>query len=200
VAALAATAGLIPAAAPAATTTAAAPAAASTPACPTSGLAVWMDTHGDGAAGSIHYTLNFTNLSGHPCTLEGSPGVSAAGLRGEQPGRPASGDHTGGPPAVRLANGATAAAVLAWNAIQTQPGPRCGQVTAAGLRVYPPGQFTSKVIPVPDSRMPQADHLHEHRAGTKTLSASHTGALITGLHVNSTWSTTRLHTGGLSWG
>ena len=44
VAALACTAGLIPAAALAATTTAAAPAAASTPACRTSGLVVWMDT------------------------------------------------------------------------------------------------------------------------------------------------------------
>jgi hypothetical protein len=149
VAALACTAGLIPAAALAATTTAAAPAAASTPACSTSGLIVWMDTHGDGAAGSIYYTLNFTNLSGHACTLDGSPGVSAVNLSGKQLGRPASGDYTGGPPAVRLANGATATALLAWNVFQTQPGPHCGQVTAAGLRVYPPNQFTSKVIPFP---------------------------------------------------
>ena len=75
--------------------------------------------------------------------------MSAVNLSGKQLGRPASGDYTGGAPAVRLANGATATAVLAWNVFQTQPGPHCGQVTAAGLRVYPPNQFTSKVIPFP---------------------------------------------------
>jgi hypothetical protein len=32
-----------------------------------------MDTQGGGAAGSIYYTLEFTNLSGQACTLHGSP-------------------------------------------------------------------------------------------------------------------------------
>jgi len=48
-----------------------------------------MDTQGDGAAGSVYYTLQFTNLSGHACTLRGYPGVSAVSLSGHQLGAPA---------------------------------------------------------------------------------------------------------------
>src|ERR1022692_3076667 len=78
--ALAAT--LIPVASLAATTSTAAGAAATAPRCATAGLVVWMDTNGDGAAGTIFYTLKFTNLSGHACTLFGHPGVSAVSLSG----------------------------------------------------------------------------------------------------------------------
>jgi hypothetical protein len=35
------------------------------------------------------YYLEFTNLSGHACTLAGYPGVSAVGLSGGQLGSPA---------------------------------------------------------------------------------------------------------------
>lgn len=148
-AAIACAAALIPVAALAATTATTAPAKASTPGCATSGLVIWMDTQGVGAAGTIYYTLNFTNLSGHACTLHGSPGVSAVNLAGHQLGRPARGDYSGDTRAVRLASGATATAVLGWSDVQTHSGGYCGQVTAAGLRVYPPNQFQSKVIPYP---------------------------------------------------
>ena len=87
---LACAAALAPAAALADTASLAAPAAqAGTPRCATSGLVVWMDTQGDGAAGSVYYTLQFTNLSGHACTLRGYPGVSAVSLSGHQLGAPA---------------------------------------------------------------------------------------------------------------
>jgi hypothetical protein len=36
-------------------------------------------------------------------------------------------------------------------------------------------------------------------AATSQPAGSHTGALIASLHVNATWSATRLHAGGLSW-
>src|ERR1700733_14616032 len=68
--------------------------AAGPPACQTGGLVTWLDTNGNGTAGSIFYTLNFTNLSGRRCTLRGYPGVSAVNLRGQQIGRPATRDTT----------------------------------------------------------------------------------------------------------
>ena len=59
---------------------------AATPRCASSGLVIWLETQGNGALGSIYYNLDFTNLSGHACTLVGYPGVSAVNLgRGCEP-------------------------------------------------------------------------------------------------------------------
>ncbi len=139
---------LTPAAALAATSSAAAAgAAASLPRCATSGLVVWMDTQGNGAAGSVYYTLEFTNLSGQTCTLHGSPGVSAVSLSGHQLGSPAGGDYSGDAPAVVLASGATAYAQLQYSDVIT--GNNLCKTLSAGLRVYPPNEFASKVIPFP---------------------------------------------------
>jgi hypothetical protein len=117
-AAAAGAAALIPVAALAgAASPAALVAAASTPACATGGLVVWI-SNVQGAAGTFYYTLNFTNLSGHACTLRGHPGVSTVNLSGSQIGRPARWGNPGNagharPRTVRLARGATATAVLA---------------------------------------------------------------------------------------
>src|SRR6266567_4369042 len=119
---------------------------AATPKCTTAGLVVWMDTNGDGAAGSIFYTLQFTNLSGHACTLFGHPGVIAVSLNGTRLGHAARWDGPA-PSQVRLANGATATAVLRYSDVIT--GNNHCQAAAAGLRVRPPGQTASKVIPFP---------------------------------------------------
>jgi hypothetical protein len=105
-----------------------------------------MDTNGEGAARSIFYTLKFANLSGHACTLDGHPGVSAVSLTGGRIGRPAAWDPPK-PHVVTLAAGATATAVLQYSTV-TVSNHRC-TATAAGLRVYPPGQTASKVIPFP---------------------------------------------------
>jgi len=161
-AAMACAAALIPAAALAATSAPGAPAVAATPACATSGLVVWLDVPaGNHFAGGAYYYLEFTNLSGHACVLRGSPGVSAVSLSGHQLGSPASGDYSGSAPAVMLATGATATAKLQIEdpgdfgnrclLAGPPPGPgRPGQLpTAAGLRVYPPNQFSAKVIPYP---------------------------------------------------
>lgn len=156
-AAIAGAAALIPVAALAAATAPAAP-AASTPGCATSGLVIWLNDIGGYAGGTGAY-IEFTNLSGHACTLRGTPGVSAVNLGGRQLGRAASGDYSGDTPAVRLASGATATAELLitdpGNLPQcfTGPPPRPGRgptfPTAAGLRIYPPNQLTSKVVPYP---------------------------------------------------
>jgi hypothetical protein len=125
VAGMACTAALMPVASLAATGS-----TASAPRCATSGLAVWANAdYGGGYAGGYYYTISFTNLSGHACTLQGYPGVSAVRLTGHQLGSPASWGSVK-PPVVRLANGATATARL--HIADTFRSP----VTAAGLRVY----------------------------------------------------------------
>jgi hypothetical protein len=147
---LACAAALAPAVAQAAAASPAAPAAvASTPRCATSDLVIWMQSDG-AAAGSVFYTLMFTNLSGHACTLDGHPGVSAASLTGRRVGSPASWSPPR-PRLVRLASGGTAYALLQYSDVVTGGGgPRpCHAVTAAGLRIFPPGRTASKIVPIP---------------------------------------------------
>lgn len=129
---------------------------ASTPACATSGLVVWLDTMGNGAAGTTYYNLEFTNLSGHACKLVGYPGVSGIGLSGRQLGSAASRDGAHAPATVTLASGTTvnmvgttATVILAITDVANFPAASCHPVTAAGLRVFPPNQRASKLIPFP---------------------------------------------------
>jgi hypothetical protein len=117
------------------------------PACTTSGLVIWL-TGGDAAAGTAYYKLEFTNLSGSTCTLVGYPGVSGVGLTGAQIGPSAIRAGTA-PSVVTVANGATATATLGIVDVGLYPKSKCGPVTAAGVRVYPPNQTRSKVVPVP---------------------------------------------------
>jgi len=160
--AVACAAALMPVAAFAAAGSATAPArAAGTPRCATASLVVWLDVPpGNRYAGGAAYYLEFTNLSGHACTLRGYPGVSAVSLGGRQLGSPAG----WGSPAtntIRLTSGATATAALqiadpgAYGNRCLLPPPwkqpwRPGTPpTAAGLRVYPPNQVVPKLIPYP---------------------------------------------------
>ncbi len=123
--------------------------AASVPRCATSGLVAWIDTNGDGTLGHIFYNLEFTNLSGHACTLRGYPGVSAVNLTGHRLGRPADRDTTTPVHPIHLANGQTVSALLRITDVGVLPAPSCGPTTAAGLRVYPPNQAASKIVPFP---------------------------------------------------
>jgi hypothetical protein len=108
-----------------------------------------MDTRGDGAAGSTFYKLKLTNLSGHTCTLYGFPGVSGVNLAGHQLGRAASRNHSRSSVTVTLANGQTAVTALQITNVGNYSPSACQPVTAAGLRVYPPGATASKVVPFP---------------------------------------------------
>jgi len=129
--------------------------AASTPACATSGLVIWLNQEGGGGAlGSVYYKLELTNFSGHACTLNGFPGVAAVNLAGRQLGLAATREQTpkkglvtlaGGPST--LTGGESATAIVRIIDVGALPG--CRPVVAAGLRVYPPGQTRSKVIPFP---------------------------------------------------
>jgi hypothetical protein len=125
--------------------------AASTPTCGTSRLVVWLDTSGNGAAGSVFYKLEFTNLSAHTCSLLGYPGVSAVDVSGRQLGSSASRDASRTPRVIRLLSGATVAAALRIVDTRNFSPSTCRPVTAAGLRIYPPNATNWKLIPFPFS-------------------------------------------------
>ena len=88
---------------------------------------------------------------GTPAPCGAIPGVSAVTLGGGHAGTPGGLGDPGDarPRAVRLANGATATAVLAVTDVYNYPASVCHRVTAAGLRATPPNQFTSKLVPYP---------------------------------------------------
>ena len=112
------------------------------PRCTASDLGVWLAVdQGNGAAGTIYYPLEFTNLSPHTCYLYGYPGVSALGRNGNRLGSPAGWGSLRGARIVNLAPGATAHTLLAYHdaVVTTESG--CDPVdSTANLQVYPPGQ------------------------------------------------------------
>jgi hypothetical protein len=116
--------------------------AVAVPACAAADLGVWVAvSQSDGAAGSIFYPLQFTNLSRHACAMRGFPGVSAIDRNGHQLGSPAGWDHTRPVRTVVLAAGATAHAVLRYGDVEVATAPGCHPVSSMfELRVYPPNQ------------------------------------------------------------
>lgn len=129
-------------AAPNATTASASP-------CQTPGLVIWLDTQGNGAAGSIYYKLRFTNLSAHACTLNGFPFINGVSLTGGLLGKRAGFDHSSAPHTVTINKGHTATATLRIVEAGNFPASSCKPTTAAGLRVFPPNQQRSKTVPFP---------------------------------------------------
>jgi hypothetical protein len=124
-------------------------AAAAAPKCPTSALRVWLGVPGDGAAGTTAYQLELSNVSQHPCTLSGFPGVSAAGLGGHQLGRSARRDHSDPSQLVTLRRGETAHAFLLIVDVAFFPASACHPVSAIGLRVFPPNDRAATVVSFP---------------------------------------------------
>ncbi len=132
------------------------------PLCMTPGLDVWLDTQGSGTAGSVYYALEFTNLSGRACSLDGYPYIYAVSIGGANLGSRASFDAVHPALPVVLARGATATAFLRVVDAANFPTASCREVTAAGLRVYPPNQTTYRIVPFP--------FLACSRVGTPSLS------------------------------
>ncbi len=122
--------------------------AASSPKCATSALVMWLNSEDSGTAGSFYYHLEIANLSGRTCTLAGYPGVSAVNLSGRQIGASARREVFQTPRPVTLAPEAQTTALIRVVDVGALP-TSCRPVTAAGFRVYPPGQTTSKVVPFP---------------------------------------------------
>ncbi len=99
---------------------------------------------GNGAAGTIYYSLDFTNTSSSACTMYGYPGVafvSAPG--GSQIGTPASRRGGTTPAVVTLAPGATAHATLAVSDVLIDNNCAGHQVQAKWVQVYPPDQYSA---------------------------------------------------------
>ena len=131
------------------------------PRCTTGDLDVWLNTSGNGAAGSSYYDLEFTNLSSHSCTVSGYPGVSALGTAGQQLGIAAGHNAQHAVTLITLTSGSanagrdgfqtgnTATLVLAITDAGNYSPSACHAVVATGLRVYPPDQTASKIVPYP---------------------------------------------------
>ena len=108
------------------------------PPCQSSGIDDWLDTNGNGTAGTIFYHLEFTNLSGQACTLQGFPFVFAVNLAGHQIGNGAVLDHAFPANMETVGNGKTIHAVLGIVDTGNFPTSACKPITAAGLEVFAP--------------------------------------------------------------
>ena len=115
------------------------------PSCTAADLGAWVAVdQGNGAAGSIYYPLQFTNLSRHACAMRGFPGVSAIDRNGHQLGSPAGWDRVVPARTVVLAAGRDGTHDPAVQRRQVTTAPGCHPVfTAFELRVYPPGQYSA---------------------------------------------------------
>jgi hypothetical protein len=116
------------------------------PLCTTSRLEVAAAPVG-GAAGSVHVDVVLTNAGEDPCTLAGYAGVSFVDADGTMIGSPALRDATVPGTGQVLAPGESVTAGLRIS--QAGNHPTCDARTATGLRVYPPENTESVVIPFP---------------------------------------------------
>ncbi len=109
--------------------------------CTAADLGVWVAADQmRGAMGTLYMPLEFTNLSGHTCTLHGFPRVSAMGKGGSPLGSSAAPDRAGRARTIRLTPGDTEYAMLEYNVVAAGNCPAADRATAFELRVYPPGQ------------------------------------------------------------
>jgi hypothetical protein len=112
---------------------------ATTPPCKGSSIEVWLGLNGDGAAaGTTFYPLEFTNdgFRTHTCYLAGKPTMYAINGKGQRIGPVLQGSTSG--PKIILKPGQTAFSRI--GIVQAGFIAGCGQATAAGLEVTPPGQ------------------------------------------------------------
>ena len=117
--------------------------------CATSDLSVRVGAS-NGAAGTIYYSLDFTNASSSSCFVEGYPGVSlvtAGSGSGSQIGADAKRVPVVTPKQIVLAPGQTANAQLGVAVAQNFPTSSCHPVTAHWLKVFPPDQTVAAYAP-----------------------------------------------------
>ena len=150
----------------------AAPTPTATKACSASGLVVWAgEEPGGGAAGSVYYRIELTNLSTATCTVDGYPKVNAVDLKGARIGAFAGHESGKAPKPVTLAPGQSATAQLRIVDALNFPADKCKATTAAGLRVAIPGGSGNKIAPLAFETCV--------RATTKTLTVAPVQATFT---------------------
>ncbi|PXY37580.1 DUF4232 domain-containing protein [Prauserella flavalba] len=105
--------------------------------------------HGDAAAGTQYRPLQFTNVGGDACVIQGFPGVSyVAGADGHQVGAAAFREGTKGSP-VTLNPGDMAYAEVGFVQVRNYEAAECRPTEVRGLRVYPPQETESMFIEAP---------------------------------------------------
>lgn len=123
-------------------------AAAATPACHRANLRAWLAIPAGITNATHYYDLEISNISGHACTLYGFPGVSASRANGKQMGSAAMRRVSPAAQLVTLAaRGGTAHDLLYIDDAGNVPSALCHPATAAGLRVYAPGDYQALGFP-----------------------------------------------------
>lgn len=118
-------------------------AAAIPPICTSADLSVWVNVSGaSGAAGTIYYPLEFTNISNHTCRTWGYPGVSADNASGKQLGSAAGRNALYPGTWVNIPAGGTAHSLFAYGDAEVSTS-GCNPASAATIKVYPPDSVTS---------------------------------------------------------
>jgi Protein of unknown function (DUF4232) len=112
--------------------------------CSTSALKVSLGS-ANGTAGTTFYALKFMNKGKLGCTLRGYPGVSAVTSSGKQIGSPAS-QISSSYRTVTLLAGKSASAQVGIVDTGNFSSSQCAPVTAARLKVFPPGQGKAVTI------------------------------------------------------
>jgi hypothetical protein len=117
--------------------------APATPRCNASNTYVWFGLSPNGAAGTIYYPVEFTNVSGKSCTLTGYPGVSAVSKSAHQIGLAATRMKPVTVHTVTVKPNQTVHAVIGI----VEPGliTACHNAAADGLKVYPPNEKSGQL-------------------------------------------------------
>lgn len=115
---------------------------AATGRCASSGLRISLGRGTRVTTVLTRYPLDFTNVSGAPCTLAGYPAVTAYQGDKVPVGAAAGRDQSVAVRPIVLAPGQTAHATLD----AAVPAARCGPVRASGLRVVTPGQKGARYV------------------------------------------------------
>ena len=117
-------------------------AATSAPTCATSQLTASLGGS-DAGAGNVYRYLLLTNHSGSSCEVTGFPGLSLLNAQGGEIGAPATFDHSFAYTPVVLTGGQTASATIH----TLNSGATSCQGTSTSLRIYPPDNTASLLIP-----------------------------------------------------
>ncbi|HUB39579.1 MAG TPA: DUF4232 domain-containing protein [Streptosporangiaceae bacterium] len=118
--------------------------APATPRCNGSDTYVWFALSPNGAAGTIYYPVEFTNVGSKACTLTGYPGVSAVSKSARQIGLAATRVKSVTVHTVTVKPHQTVHAVLG----VVEPGliTGCHDAAADGLKVYPPNEKSRMLV------------------------------------------------------
>jgi hypothetical protein len=111
--------------------------------CTAANTYVWFALSPSGAAGTIYYPMEFTNVSSSACTLAGWPGVAGVNKSSKQVG-PAARRVSGPARTLVVRPGQTVHALVGI----VEPGiiAGCHSFTANGFQVYPPNQTHKQFV------------------------------------------------------